>query len=111
MENNINYFSADLDLNKNSFQLFDLSDWEGITFTAEDLEDNLNKEDCDWWGGFNIEEKSFDLNIYRLEEEGKLCATVYEVINGHTNTLSGFEVDINTIEKNDVTNYFDRKTA
>lgn len=95
MKANTNYFSADLDLKNNTFHLFNKSDWSGITFTAEDLKDNLEKEDCDWWGGFNIEGKSFDLNIYRLEEGQELGATVYEVINGHTNITQGFEIDIN----------------
>lgn len=94
MKTNKNYFSGNLDLKNNTFHLFNTTNWDGITFTVNDLEDNLDKEDCDWWGGFNIEGKSFDINIFRLEEGQELGATVYKVINGHTNTTQGFEVDI-----------------
>ncbi len=67
------------------FDELQLSDYEKgylTAFSHQSYDDFANQHDWDMWYGVGLNDRMFDLNIWRSSEDGTVYCSVYECIKG-----------------------------
>ena len=53
-----------------------------LHFSLISYDDFINQDDCDMWYGVMVNDRMFDLNIWRGSEDSTVYCSVYECIKG-----------------------------